>query len=167
MDTFLDIQALVDERRKHENGRLTIFKSVLQQCYNIIKRYNKDKIYEMDYKIPIFIMGAPKYDFDTMKNYLMHHLIDNGLKVILLADNCTIYISWRETDINLEKYLKKKKVVEKDLFMKSDGFPVDDRETATVSPSTMIFRQNKQLQLQKDRENRFNYQRNRFIEQEF
>ena len=53
MDTFLDVQALVDERRKHENGKLNIFKKVLQQCYAQIKRYNKDKIYEMDFKIPV------------------------------------------------------------------------------------------------------------------
>lgn len=161
MDTFLDVQALVDERRKHENGKLNIFKKVLQQCYAQIKRYNKDKIYEMDFKIPVFIIGAPIYDVQALKNYIIYHLTDNGLKVILLADGLTVYISWKETDIDIEKYLKKKKTVSVSLF-NVDGMPVTTNVTSTVSPLTMKFRQEKQKQLQEERANRFNVQTNRF-----
>ena len=162
MDTFLDIQALVDERRKHENIRLMTFKSILKKCYDTIKRYNKEKIYEMDYKIPTYLIGAPRYDFEILKNYLIHHLTENGLKVMMLDDGYTIYISWKETDINLEKYLNKKKTAEKDLCMKADGFPIETVQTNTVSPSTMKFRQEKQLQLQKERQERLLFQKNRF-----
>lgn len=161
MDTFLDIQSLVDERRKHENGKLTVFKKVLQQCFAQIKRYNKDKIYEMDFKIPVFLIGAPIYDVKALKNYLIHHLTDNGLKVVLLADGLTMYISWKETDIDIEKYLQKKKTVSVSLF-NVDGMPVTTQETNTVSPSTMKFRQEKQKQIQAERENRFNKQANRW-----
>ena len=161
MDTFLDLQSLVEERRKHENARLTVFKSILQQCFNIIKRYNKERIYEMDYKIPLFIVGSPKYDIDILKNYLIHHLVENGLKVIVLADGYTIYISWRETDINLEKYMKKKKYVEEHL-LDVDGFPVSTERTNTVSPSTMQYRIAKQKQLQEERQSRFSQQQSRW-----
>lgn len=161
MDTFLDLQSLVEERRKHENARLNVFKQILQQCFNTIKRYNKEKIYEMDYKIPLFIIGAPKYDIGILKNYLTHHLIENGLKVIILADGYTLYISWRETDIDLEKYMQKKKSVETQL-LNIDGFPVATEKTHTVSPSTMQFRIAKQKQLQEERQNRFTQQNNRW-----
>ena len=161
MDTFLDVQALVDERRKHENGKLNVFKKVLQQCFAQIKRYNKDKIYEMDFKIPVFLIGAPIYDVQALKNYLIHHLTDNGLKVVLLADGLTMYISWKEIDIDIEKYLQKKKTVSVSLF-NVDGMPVTTSDTNTVSPSTMKFRQEKQKQIQAERENRFNLQANRW-----
>jgi hypothetical protein len=161
MDTFLDLQQLVDERRKHENGRLQVFKSILQQCFSQIKRYNKDKIYEMDFKIPLFQIGSPIYDVDALRNYLMHHLRENGLKVILLHDELTLYISWKETDINLEQYLRKKKTIDKSLF-KADGMPVETTAQGTVSPLTMKFRQQKQKQIQSEREGRFAIQRSRF-----
>ena len=159
MDTFLDLQALVDERRKHENGKLQVFKSVLQQCFSQIKRYNKEKIYEMDFKIPLFVIGSPLYDVEALKNYLVHHLTENGLKVILLMDGLTLYISWKETDINLEKYLKKKKTT---AMFNPEGMPIDTEVTATVSPLTMKFRQAKQQQIQAEREGRFAVQRSRF-----
>ena len=161
MDTFLDLQQLVDERRKHENGRLNVFKTILQQCFSQIKRYNKDKIYELDFKIPLFQIGAPIYDVDALRNYLVHHLMENGLKVFILQDNLTLYISWKETDINLEKYLRKKKTVDQSLF-KADGMPVATEVQNTVSPLTMKFRQEKQRQIQQERENRFMNQRSRF-----
>jgi len=161
MDTFLDIQELVKERRKHENGRLQIFKTVLQQCYNIIKRYNKEKIYEMDYKIPLFVLGCPKYDIDALKNYLLYHLKDNGLKVIVLKDGYTLYISWKETDIDLEKYLTRKRSMEQNLCMDQEGMP-RQAKTEQVSLSTLKYRQEKQRQLQEARQNRFENQRERW-----
>jgi hypothetical protein len=161
MDTFLDIQSLVDERRKQENARLQTFKQILQQCFTQIKRYNKDKIYEMDFKIPMFVMGVPRYDVEALKNYLVHHLVENGLKVIILHDGYTLYISWKETDINLEQYLKKKKSLATSIF-NVDGTPVTTEQTDTVSPLTMRFRQAKQQQLMMERENRFAMQRERF-----
>jgi hypothetical protein len=161
MDTFLDLQSLVDEKRKQDNGRLDTFKKILQQCFAQIKRYNKDKIYEMDFKIPRFQLSVPRYDIETLKNYLVHHLTDNGLKVIILADGYTLYISWKETDINLEQYLKKKQTLATSIF-NLDGTPITTEDTATVSPMTMFYRQAKQQQMMTDRENRFSMQRSRF-----
>lgn len=161
METFLDIQSLVDERRKQENTRLKAFNTILQQCFSQIKRYNKDKIYELDFKIPMFLMGIPRYDVSALKNYLVHHLTENGLKVIVLADGYTLYVSWKETDINLEQYLKKKQSIATSIF-NVDGTPITTEDTATVSPLTMRFRQVKQQQIMEERENRFNTQRDRF-----
>jgi hypothetical protein len=159
MDTFLDLQALVDERRKQENGRLKTFNTVLQQCFSQIKRYNKEKIYDMDFKIPLFIIGVPLYDVDAMRNYLLHHLTENGLKVIMLKDNLTLYISWKETDINIEKYMNKKNRI---AMFNNDGMPTATETMATVSPSTMLYRQAKQQQIQTEREERLAMQRVRF-----
>jgi hypothetical protein len=161
MDTFLDVQSLVDERRKQENARLKTFNLILQQCFSQIKRYNKEKIYEMDFKIPKFQMGVPLYDVDALKNYLIHHITENGLKVIVLQDEYTLYISWKETDIDLEKYLKKKKSLTTSIF-NDDGTPVASEMLDTVSPSTMRYRQAKQQQIMMERENRFAMQRSRF-----
>ena len=161
MDTFLDLQSLVDERRKQDNARLVTFNKILQQCFSQIKRYNKDKIYELDFKIPLFLLGFPRYDVEALKNYLVHHLTDNGLKVIILADGYTLYISWKETDINLVQYLKKKQSLATSIF-NVDGTPITTEDTATVSPTTMLYRQAKQQQILEERENRFAMQRTRF-----
>ena len=107
MNQLLDIDELISENKKQESNRLDLFKTVLTQCHGLIKRHNKERIREMYYKIPAFIYGKPKYDMDVLRNYLVYHLEDNGLMVKII-DRYHLYVSWKESDIDLDKYMNRK-----------------------------------------------------------
>jgi hypothetical protein len=159
MDHILDIDEIVSENKKQEHTRLGLFESMLLRCHSLIKRHNKERIREMEYTIPAFVYGKPKYDIDVLRNYLVHHLKDNGLRVDVL-DRYHLYISWKETDIDLARYIHRKTLIanrNRSIYM------VDDTEAA-LPPSKvemMKFRQDRQRELQRDREGRFAMQRQR------
>ena len=148
MDQLLDIDELISENKRQENNRLSLFESILIQCHALIKRNNKDRIREMTYKIPAFIYGKPKFDIDVLRNYLIHHLRDNGLRVDII-DRYHIYVSWKETDIDLSRYMQRKTIIKR----RNDSSRVLDNGTGPLSsPSDrfelMKFRQNQQRLLQ-------------------
>jgi hypothetical protein len=111
MNELLDIGELVQENKRQEGWKLDIFEDVLKRVHERIKSYNKVRIREMRYKIPHMLLGKPLYDVDILQNYLVHHLRDNGLLVRVL-DRTLLYISWREEDINLERYINRKTIVQ-------------------------------------------------------
>jgi hypothetical protein len=144
MDQLLDIDEIISENKRQENNRLSLFESILVQCHALIKRNNKDRIREMTYKIPAFVYGKPKFDIDVLRNYLIHHLRDNGLRVDII-DRYHIYVSWKETDIDLNRYMQRKTVI----HTRHNSSRVLDNGTGPLSsPSDryemMKFRQNKQ-----------------------
>ena len=104
MDKILDIRELVKEDKKVEDVKLKIFADILSACHGLIRRYNAPpyRKKELVYQIPQFIYGKPRYNIDVLRNYLVYHLADNGLKVVALKDY-QLYISWKETDINLDR----------------------------------------------------------------
>ena len=188
MDQLLDIDELISENKRQENNRLSLFESILIQCHALIKRNNKDRIREMTYKIPAFIYGKPKFDIDVLRNYLIHHLRDNGLRVDII-DRYHIYVSWKETDIDLSRYMQRKTVIKR----RNDSSRMLDNGTGPLfSPSDrfelMKFRQNqqrllhnrkqpsrfemlqmrqkKQQQMKQERSDRFKLQQKQFLPME-
>ena len=166
MDQLLDIDTIINENKRQEGNRLGVFESILAQIHALIKRNNKERIREMNYKIPVFIYGKPKYNVDVLRNYLVHHLMDNGLKVVII-DRYHIYISWKETDINLTKYMHRKTLIQN---RQSSLYMVDDENGGGLNGSDlnrakrdrfemMKFRQERQKQLQDDRKDRFEFQK--------
>ena len=144
MDQLLDIDELISENKRQENNRLSLFESILVQCHALIKRNNKDRIREMTYKIPAFVYGKPKFDIDVLRNYLIHHLRDNGLRVDII-DRYHIYVSWKETDIDLSRYMQRKTVIKS----RNDSSRMLDNGTGPLSSPNdrfelMKFRQNQQ-----------------------
>ena len=150
MNQLLDIDELISENKRQESNRLGLFESILIQCHALIKRNNKDRIREMTYKIPAFVYGKPKFDIDVLRNYLVHHLRDNGLKVDIL-DRYHIYVSWKETDIDLSRYMQRKTGIQS-RHNSSRGM-LDNGTGPLTSPNDryelMKFRQNKQRLMEK------------------
>jgi hypothetical protein len=159
MNQLLDVNELVSQNKKQEGNRLNLFESILVQCHALIKRHNKDRIREMRYTLQPWVYGKPKFDVDVLRKYLIHHLKDNGLKVIEL-DRYHLYISWKETDIDLSKYVQRKLQIDNrdmNLYM-LEGV------STPLNPSRiqmMKFRQEKQRQLQEERKQRFEVQKER------
>lgn len=158
MDQLLDIDGLVQENKRQESNRLGIFESVLVKCHSLIKRYNKNRIRDMEYTIPTFILGKPKFNMDILRNYLVHHLRDNGLKVEVLSP-CLLYISWKEEDIDLSKYMHRKVLIDNrhsSLYMIDSVSQPMDHDRMNM----LKFRQDKQRQLIAERQQRFELQKN-------
>ena len=157
--SFLDLTEIIRDNKKQENKRLDLFASVLKRCHELIKRKNKMSIKQMTYQIPIFIMGQFRYDVIALRNYIYDHLRENGLKVQIRDDQLSLYISWDEKDINIKKFMHRKAqldLTQRQMVLDAPGVPQH------VSEDTMFFRQNKQLELQRARQQRFEYQRSRF-----
>jgi hypothetical protein len=155
MDKLLDIHELVQNNKKREIIQLSIFAEILSKCHNSIKKHNLEHkdLKDMYYEIPQYIFGKPKYDAEVLRNYLIYHLRDNGLLVILSAP-WTLYISWRETDIDIEKYMKRRQRI--------DGNMRDMAPLMGITPAkdpfvdTFKTRQERQKELQQNRDNRIN-----------
>ena len=169
MNELLDIHELVQENKRQESSRLTVFEETLKRCHSLIKRYNKDRIRDMTYRIPAWIHGMPKYDMDILRDYLVHHLRDNGLKVDVLSRD-QLYVSWKETDIDLAKYMHRKTIIDN---RRSSLYNIDQCPTSVGPPmgrkgkidelsrqrmDMMKFRQNKQREMQQEREARLRLQ---------
>jgi hypothetical protein len=159
MNQILDVDELVSENKRQEGNRLNVFETILVRCHDLIKRHNKDRIREMKYTITPFVYGKPRYDVDVLRQYLIHHLKDNGLKVVEL-DRYHLYISWKETDINLSKYCQRKTLIDN---RNNDMYMVEGI-SKPINPDRlrmMQFRQEKQKELQEERKKRFDFQKTR------
>jgi len=168
MDQLLDIDDLIGENKRQENNRLGVFEGILSQCHKLIQKNNKERIREMTYTIPGFVFGKPKYNVDVLRNYLVHHLRDNGLRVDVL-DRYHVYISWKETDINLERYMNRKTLIENrhsGIYMlergpSADGGPIPGGGNARNRFQMLKFRQDRQKEIQQERQQRYNMQKQR------
>ncbi len=160
MNELLDIGELVQENKRQESNRLSVFEEVLKKCHNLIKKYNKERIREMNYTIPHMILGKPKFDMSVLRNYLIHHLRDNGLKVEVIADN-VLYISWRETDIDLSRYLNRQTIINNrntSLYnIEQPSLRLDRASMPSMAQQIdmLKFRQEKQKEMLREREMRF------------
>jgi len=166
MDKLLDIDALIGENKRQENNRLTLFEEILVQCHTLIRKNNRERIRDMYYTIPGFVFGKPKYNVDILRNYLVWHLKDNGLRVDVL-DRYHLYISWKEVDIDLEKYMNRRTLIENrqnNIYMIDLG---DSIMKPTINDSTgdrfemLKYRQERQKQIQSERQQRFELQKSR------
>lgn len=166
MDQILDIDDLIGENKRQENNRLSLFEGMLVQCHKLIKKKNKERVREMIYTIPSFVFGKPKYNVDVLRNYLVSHLRDNGLRVDI-QDRYHIYISWKETDINLEKYMHRRTMIENrhsSIYMLDRGpnnGPLAINGQTRDRFEMMKYRQERQRQIQGERQNRFSQQKHR------
>ena len=167
MNQILDIGELVQENKRQENNRMSVFEEVLRNCHSLIKRYNKQRIREIHYSIPPMILGKPKYDLHVLRNYLVHHLRDNGLRVDQLSDT-VLYISWKETDIDLAKYLHRKTIIDnrEGNVYDINSCPTNVRPAGALKDQLdmLKFRQERQRKLAQEREERFQYQKARYPE---
>lgn len=171
MNELLDITELVKENKRQESNRLSVFEEILKKCHSLIRKYNRERIREMHYTIPRMILGKPKYDLGVLRNYLVHHLRDNGLRVDTISDN-VLYISWKETDVDLSKYLNRKTIIDNrnsSLYNVEGMGPgvgvgpslrLDRGQTDTLKEQIdmLRFRQEKQLEIKRAREGRYQLQ---------
>lgn len=162
-DTFLDIEELIVENKKHERLRLELFKTILHRCHMLIREKNRKRIKCMNYVLPFFIAGKPRFDLNVLRNYVVHHLEENGF-LVRVVDMRTVYVSWDETDINLEKFRQKKAELYKeidDMYLVPNGGG-GNYSPPTVSFDTMAHRQQVQKDIKNAREQRFQAQAVRF-----
>ena len=161
MNELLDIGELVKENKRQESSRLSVFEEVLKKCHNVIKKYNKERIREMNYTLPHMILGKPKFDMNVLRNYLIHHLLDNGLKVKVITDD-VLYISWKEIDIDLPKYLNRKTIIDnRNTSLYNIEQPNLSINRTPKQVDILKFRQDKQRDMLREREMRFNIHKER------
>ena len=153
MDLILDLPALVKNDKTLEKHTLETFEEVLKTCHNLIKRYNKEQVKHMNYAIPMYIFGKPKYDAKVLKNFLIYHLTDNGL-LVRDTSEYEIYISWSDKDINIDKYVQRQRTIDRKDHDAMIGKPVKPLNSIEV----LRFRQERQKQLSVEREERFKKQ---------
>lgn len=167
MDRLLDLHTMINENKTREHQRLDIFKEILDQCHSQIRRFNRDhKVRECYFSIPIIKFGKPLYQLDVLVNYLLYHLHDNGLYAEYLKDRNQIYISWKDEDIDIDRYEQRKKRIkqsvlrEKPVEMKAgDGTSVFIDMTGPVNRTKVS--QAKKIQAQREREFRDTIQNQR------
>jgi hypothetical protein len=157
MDNVLDLNDLVRDDKQVEKHILKVFEDVLKQCHASIKQYNKVRVKTMEFEIPRYVYGKPLYDINVMRNYLIYHLTDNGLKVVPMSKN-KLYISWREADLDIDKFVKRKTEAMERKQGRMFGEPAD----LVASIDTLKFRQERQRQLSLERQERFAKQAGRF-----
>lgn len=166
MDQLLDVDELIGENKRQEGNRLALFEGILVQCHKLIQKNNKERIRDMQYTIPGFVFGKPKYNVDVLRNYLVWHLRDNGLRVDVL-DRHHLYISWKETDIDLERYMNRRALIENrhsSIYMLDTVGP---QLAPTVTRQTrdrfqmLKYRQERQKEIQQERQQRFDLQKSR------
>lgn len=155
-DTLMDLSDLVRENKKHEQAQLDLFKEELKKCHALIRRKNKDGFRFTTYDVPTMIWGKPNFDVATMRNYILVHLHENGFYVELRPNGRSLYICWHESVLDLDKFYRHKTQVEREYRQNNYGLP------HTVNRNTMEFRQEKQRELQEQRNQRFNLQKQRF-----
>ena len=163
MEQILDIEELIGENKRQENNRLSVFEAILARCHKLIQKNNKERIRDMYYTIPAFVLGKPKYNVDVLRNYLVWHLKDNGLRVDIL-DRYHLYISWKETDIDLERYMNRRTLIEnRSNLLDHPAGPSQPAITSDVRDrfQMMKYRQERQRQIQEERQGRFDKQRAR------
>ena len=164
--TFLDIEELIVETKKKERMRLDLFKEQLARCHRLIREKNKARIKGMRFTLPLFVMGKPVFDVNVLRNYVCHHLRENGFLVKEL-DTKTLFISWDESDLDLQRFQQTKEKFKKEF---NEVYMVDNGgggnfEVPNVSFTTMQQRQQAQQQQKAQREARLAMQRDRFAEQ--
>jgi len=90
-----------------QGNRIKIFKDILKSCHNKIYKYNNEfKNQECLFEPPVFIIGKPPYNYSELIEFLLNSLKKNGLKAEWLPNRKSIYVSWKETDIDIEQYRK-------------------------------------------------------------
>ena len=144
MDDLLDINDLVLRDKHTERHILDIFAGVLKQCHAAIKQYNRVGVKTMDFEVPSYIYGKPRYDSNVLRNYLVYHLKDNGISVTVLSPN-RLYISWKDEDLDLDKFLNRKSRIEQRSHDKIMGAPADHMTNIQL----LRFRQERQRQLRR------------------
>jgi hypothetical protein len=157
MDNILDLNDLVRDDKQVEKHILNVFEGVLKQCHASIKQYNKVRVKTMEFEIPRYVYGKPLYDINVLRNYLIYHLTDNGLKVIP-TDRNKLYISWREADLDIEKFVKRKT----ESMERKQGAMFGEPAELITNVNTLKFRQERQRQLMLERQERFDRQAARF-----
>ena len=107
--SLLDLDEILRDNKERSRSKLKLFANILDQCFDQIKRYNKEhKVKECTFTVPAFKFGHPPYDLDVLVNYLSYNLRDNGLYCEYIVKTNQLYICWKEEYINFEKYKKRK-----------------------------------------------------------
>ncbi len=108
MDKLLDLNEIIYDSKSRERGKLKLFEDILSKCHSQIKRYSREhKARECKFPVPFMVPGHPPYDAQVLINYLVYHVSDNGLYAKYIQSENKIYISWKDEDINIEKYQKR------------------------------------------------------------
>jgi hypothetical protein len=102
---LLNLDELNIRHEQFEEMRLKIYDEILQNCHNKIKKFNNDfKKYECLFSPPVFIIGKPPYNFPDLISYMIKSLRGNGLRAEWLPQKRSIYVSWRKSDIDMNRY---------------------------------------------------------------
>ena len=113
MNHLLDLDKILYDTKSRERDKLAVFELVLLKCHSQIVRYAKDhKATECKFSIPFTMLGYPPYNPSILTNYLISHLEDNGLKVTHLKHENKLHISWKQSDLQYDRYQKRKKRIQ-------------------------------------------------------
>lgn len=107
MNNFLNLDDLYTPHIQRDKNKLKYYEGIYKKCIRKINKTNNDlRLMECFYKVPLFELGTPLYDYNELKNYLIFKLEENGLRAEYI-DGQTLYISWKPEDVNRAQYQKK------------------------------------------------------------
>jgi hypothetical protein len=102
---MLNLDELNVPHEQSEHNRMKIYDDILKSCHNKIQKYNKEfKKQECLFEPPTFIIGKPPYNYVDLVNYLITSLRNNGLRAEWLPDRRSLYVSWKKSDVDMDKY---------------------------------------------------------------
>jgi hypothetical protein len=107
MNPSISIADLYSMKNKKQQIRINTFNIILEKCHNKIKTIASQGGMNVFFEIPYFLLGYPLYNVFECCDYTVDALRKNGLMVQILPhpNNNTIYISWKPTDVKVQKSL--------------------------------------------------------------
>ena len=156
---ILNLESLIYDTKARNIAKMQIFEKILEQCHMQIKRFNSEfRLSECYFSIPLIITGIPTNDMPTLINFLIFRITENGLYVQYVPETNQLYISWKEEDINIEKYLTLKHSIESKIDNLTSINMKNMRNGTTLMEDDLVFLRKKEKlarQKQYDREQRF------------
>lgn len=121
MSSLINIYSLPKKNSQKQINRHNIYMKVLHLCHGRIT--NKAKTNDTDpyifYSIPNFILGMPKYDIRSCKDYITNKLIANGFYVLSISNNM-IFITWKHIKFDSQR----EKEMEDIIYKINNGLPL-------------------------------------------
>jgi len=100
------VQNAISTQKKRSERYSVLKEKILLVCKERIINYSNLNQTQCIYKIPVFILGYPPYNVDSMNKHLFKNLNREGFHVVKLNPEY-IYISWNIKDLAKNEVEKK------------------------------------------------------------
>ena len=136
MNDFLDINKLMQPRRRVAEKRNITYSKVLELCHRRIKfsSIQRPNCNWCIYEIPNFILGFPRFNIEICARYCLAKLRTNGFEVTFVPSR-TIIVSWQHiVNKKCKEARKKRKKIRRE---RREKYNIKTNECAKTSSDYM------------------------------